>query len=908
MKNDFSSVPLTGVLLILLLAPGIWLLHSMRALDTIDGWLYDAIVRYAPFPATTRAEVLLLEIPPGRSPGNDELHRLLRQLQNAEAGLIIFSHFPVNAQTDFYRAAAQAGNVLFGRALLDPHARLPVQSPLPPAAAGVPLTTGIDNLPSPHAVTSREHRLRFETAAGSLDTLERVALQRLRPDLEAPTGRYRIHYRAAPLPLPRIPLPSALADGLLQDLVRGRAVLVGHAASPDLPGLRTPLSGAESVVSALEFHAYALNTLLQQAEIRELPATVIVFLLLLVTAVNLYTYRAPNLARMLWSTASLIFLYLALATGLLLTLRLWLPTGALVTLQVLVFLLILRHHWILQQEAQQALLLDASARIQGRLGGNRHFYVSDEHWQELVTLVTQTLNLRRMIFLERIPGDHRLREIVAHNCSIEDIEERRRDYQRTPYSTAIEANGPIVLKYRYLKPDETSKEQEYLTSLRSDGYVLGFWAFTLDRETDAQEDGEQHFLEIIRDYAEQISELLYQRHQWQRREKSLNHPLRRYFSLQDGQCNLQRLRHAIGLIERRLDTNEMVLNTSNTAMIVYDLFGRVMQTNRAMEKLLQQDNLPVYNLNALDLLCRLSHLTVDQARQSLRFVVRQQKAVSFVGRIEALPRYRFMLRLHPILWQAERSSMQPTVAPFQVSGILFELLDITALKNLWTLKEKVLERVYFQFRNDLESFEMARYVLHAPDISREDQQEVVGLLQEKLEQTAAIITSTQQYIQADLDIQTNLDFLETDTYPLDSLPLLKQVIDHYQPQAHQRDIQLHTKWPTVLALVFAEQQELENLFTCIMALLLEDAGDESTIRVEVREADSKVWFCFTNNGFGLPNERLQDYLFSDTASVSESFQPLRAALPWVEKWRGRLSAYSEPGQGLRFEIYLPVLI
>jgi len=70
------------------------------------------------------------------------------------------------------------------------------------------------------------------------------------------------------------------------------------------------------------------------------------------------------------------------------------------------------------------------------------FYKLDEHWGQVITFVDQTLNLNRVIFLEKVEGDHRVREVQALRCSLDDIDERRRDFERVPYSDAIAEGGP----------------------------------------------------------------------------------------------------------------------------------------------------------------------------------------------------------------------------------------------------------------------------------------------------------------------------------------------------------------------------------------------------------------------------------------------------------------------------------
>lgn len=95
-------------------------------------------------------------------------------------------------------------------------------------------------------------------------------------------------------------------------------------------------------------------------------------------------------------------------------------------------------------------------------------------------MVRQSLDLGWLIFLERPPGQHHVREIAALNCQFADIDERRRDYRRAPYSDAIAENRLIRLRRLFLKLDPGM--DQYMTPLTFGGEVLGFWAMGIAPE------------------------------------------------------------------------------------------------------------------------------------------------------------------------------------------------------------------------------------------------------------------------------------------------------------------------------------------------------------------------------------------------------------------------------------------
>ena len=66
-------------------------------------------------------------------------------------------------------------------------------------------------------------------------------------------------------------------------------------------------------------------------------------------------------------------------------------------------------------------------------------------WDPIIQLISQQLDLEKSIFLARKEDDHRVVEIRAINCNLDDIQEMRRDYKRTPYSKALKSLGVVQI-------------------------------------------------------------------------------------------------------------------------------------------------------------------------------------------------------------------------------------------------------------------------------------------------------------------------------------------------------------------------------------------------------------------------------------------------------------------------------
>ena len=86
---------------------------------------------------------------------------------------------------------------------------------------------------------------------------------------------------------------------------------------------------------------------------------------------------------------------------------------------------------------EESLILKMSADLNARLSKKvlpPSFFQTQDPWDKLHSFINQQLNLRRSIFLTKVPSDHRVEAIHALNCSIEDIKEMRRDFQRVLHS------------------------------------------------------------------------------------------------------------------------------------------------------------------------------------------------------------------------------------------------------------------------------------------------------------------------------------------------------------------------------------------------------------------------------------------------------------------------------------------
>lgn len=895
MNTEFTLKDYPGVLIAGLTAVGIWLCSQLGVLSLGEGWLYDITVSGAGTGQADQAHVLLLSASDeDLSLASDGWLALVDELDRLGARQIGFSFFPRNADNTFYTRAAASNKVVFARPLRHDNEGDKVIAAWPQAVAGQEPPFGVMLAPQAEGGIYRR-------AASSIQLNEiryPSFIAALAGKNAAPAApNFLIDFRSEPATLPQVSIQRALNHGLIEELVRERLVLIGYERHLADPGLATPQHESGSGISALEYRGYALSTLSRGSPILELNSGLLLGLLLTLSFVILITYHWLSLRASLWVSGFSLLGYFLVGLFVLREFNFRLPAFTLMLNHALVFGLISRQRLALEGRELKRMLVETSARLRERLFPP-DFYDTPEHWAQLITFVDQSLELKRLLFLERIEGDHRVREIKALRCSLQDIDERRRDYERTPYSTAIAQGGPVRVTGMYLKRADEQEEQ-YIVPLIYAGEVKGFWAFGVDPDV-AKEN--ERFEQTVQEFAAQIGELLYHRHQWHEQQASNAQYFKRLARLDSGEMVYRDVRDSMRLLEVRMDVLEGLFDGIHLATVLYDLFGRVVQVNREMSELLKLANWPVYDLTALDLLTRMTTLDDGQVRELIRRVVVEHRDVTLPVTLDHVDGREFVLHLCALERKGQAMAARSEAAPFKVMGILFELIDVTPLKAASRMKDSLVQRLNYQIRNDMESILLAAQLLgmHLQDPQR--QHDTIRLLTKKVEGLSDVLVETLSHLGKEMDASV------LKVYPVDGRQPLLEVIDTLKPEAAQRRVSFDADIPRLLSLVMATQEQLHFVLDQILQALLHDAASDTTITISVVERDGWMTYKFRNTGFGMPNERFQAYLFERQSEVASDYLKLREAVSSVEGWDGEFLAQSEVGTGIELVLRLRAFI
>ncbi len=477
-EHNYSAI-LTGVFIAL----GVWVFGLFGGFILPNGWAYDYLSR-ASISVEASSSVLLIEASPKyRLAGDDIWLPVLKDLLKSKPRELVFTFLPDRASAEFYRLARKSKRTVFGRPVIRSGGNgeiIDLQA-LPAGLTKLKVPYGLVTSGSSQFGVYREQPTTALIEGKRWSTLERVVLKLgYRKSRSVPDHAFRINFTGGEDRLPKLSLDRVVDGGLISELVAGRVVVIGELNPPQNAWLYTPLSRGNSMMPAAHYHAFALDTLISNRviEIVNQPATLVI--LVLIAGLLIFFYQWMSVRMSVWATISALAFYFLGTWFFLHILEIWLPLAQILTVQCLLAFIVIRQRAIREEQVMRKMLLDLSGKLKDKAFPTS-FYRAPDPWGPIITMVNQILNLNRVIFLERVEGDHRLREIRALNCSVDDIDERRRDYERTPYSTAISEDRPIQVPRNYLKAvDET--EFQFLAPLIYAGDVLGFWAFGIDPE------------------------------------------------------------------------------------------------------------------------------------------------------------------------------------------------------------------------------------------------------------------------------------------------------------------------------------------------------------------------------------------------------------------------------------------
>lgn len=696
---------------------------------------------------------------------------------------------------------------------------------------------------------------------------------------------------------PRLGIGQALSGNLVPSLVQGRAVLIGPVNSSPYTGLLTPQARGNRFDSLLTYLGYSYDTLMSGKSIVKLGPfwNFLLLLILIFLGGTLCQYLSTALVL---CSFLLTFSVTGIATWCALAyLQIWLPVSELLLAQFFLLVLIVVGKFMLHEEKMHKVIQKTKLRVQEQLLPSS-FYDSDQYWSQIVSMVSQTLNLNRSIFLEAAFDKHFVKEVAADNCSIDDIQERRRDYQRTPYSTALEADA--VIKVKDYLPVQQEDEYQFLAPLRvKGGDVLGFWACSVVPQR--VEDMNQ-LQELIDSFAVQISEMLHRRKALRLEAQISENPLRKLMALEGGEEHVSEIDESLTLLLNRLNILERVFNSLGTGAILYDLFGKVIYANREITDICQDIKVSPFQLSAVDLVVILSGRTLEETRQVMSRLTHHKETVSFHTQELGEGKGRYFLTVRPVMAEItegeRREQGLESMTPFGIQGILLELTELTGAHKVMRVKEVLCDISQQYFDSYKVSLIQAVAILNKKGGEGKVREKVLNFMDKRL-------LSLFDYLDRLGELMTqNLLSGNVRAFPTDSVQSLRAAMAHLEKEKAGHNLSFEFQAPHYMVPVLAVPDELEKVFEYLLRYLINEAVAGSQVTVEISREYRKIIFRLYNRGYGMPDQDFQSYLAADERQLSLEFREIRDAMEAIQHFEGSLQAKSELGKGTEFIIEL----
>ncbi len=743
----------------------------------------------------------------------------------------------------------------------------------------------------------RHQVVRFLAGTQSVPALETAVMQRLQPQTRMPVRPYLVDFSPRAASFGRISAGQVARGQLVKDMLDGRVVLVGGPATLE-PRWPVPLQPDQPGMSTLEFHAYALQTLLSGRIPQRLGDAGAAVLVLVVGLIAMLVSIA---------LAEVIGMWLLLPFFVAATLAWW---GAFqfagVFLPVVPLLLCLfAQAVIFRSEALQRrrgilqkLLLQIEVRAHDRIAPTAQ---SDENeqWNQIVTMVSQVLNLERSIFLFVRPGENFVREVASLGCTLDDIAEMRRDFRRAPYTDALEAGRLIQLDRRlFLRQIEDARlaDDQMLMPLIFEGELQGFWCLTVRASLHVDLDALRR---EVSPFASQIAARMYQVSYRAQSASDADSAQGGVFAGGRTSAPEDRLPRIVGLLDARIQLFDSVFQGLSTATIVYDIFGRVLQVSSRMSELFADQEYRPYERTALDVLVDIAGVDIAEARDHLRYVIVDNGRISLPSNITIGGKH-FHLLLSPVSAPGA-DAQQGEVDDLGARAILFELQDLSGIEGQFISREQLLLQLLSNLRNYCTSLMMTHRLLGANNLTGERRERALKMFGDTVDHLLNELREARAYLEQPESGSRH------ETFPLSLPTVLKEALESLEEQIASKMVEPQLDMPLVPGMALAVRDQLRQGLVAILELLIEDARDGTDLMLTVSETDRLLQLRVQNEGFGIPQESLLRYLSGTEGATSEVFAKLRDFEEVLETWGGVMLGTSEVGRGYTFVVVLAKL-
>jgi len=864
---------------------------SSRRLD-------DLLMRYAPA-SLPESRVLIVEIQPetftalthaehSKNPrAMRELTLVVRRLREFGARQIAIGLLPA-AAPDLISDALIHDDVLFGRRYSSGngstsadlvHGTLEV---IPDEYRALSNRFGVLRTPESSFGVSRTQILFSQVGHQVLPSLESLLASRSGGHaMPFDQGPLRIDFRGEAHRLPTLDFERIVSGDLLESLVKDRAVLIGLGADPFTPGISTPRS-VSGGLSEFHYRGYVLDTLLRGSGLsRSLWISFALTVCASLLGARLGQSLSFRIALSVSSVAS--FGYIVAAWFSLGLFGFHLPVLEPIAAQPMACAFVLLSRQVVSRGELRRAARRTTALVHTLPDLPVRPSALNSKWHRLSRLLTTSVGVERLLFLEISEDGNAAHEIFCVGCELDS--ERSHDLSDAPFAEAMNTNAALEITEPLFEP-ASPRSAQFMLPLSDGGRWLGLCI--VESATYGPEH-EDVTLRALRELGGLAGRLLAE---WSRtasadalpREQTDHDPRQR---ISDGEA--RRLETNAEMLYRRIGTLQKIVEDGSVASAVFDLSGYVSQSNTRMQSIATEYGLTLTEVEPATFMSELTGIDLERTRSMLRRVlIDDRKHVVAIRPLHG--EHTRTLHLSPL--KRPTAEIEDPSHPFPLQGVLIEIIDDEVAHQFHRHRARV---VPIAHRANLEISRLAESI---DKLERENDFDAAPL--------ALLAKSAGDAVTAIREDLANPPQLGDSAPSLfEASEPLERAAEEHLAECTQRGISVVFDRPERPVFIKAPEAAFYDLLEASVSLLVRDAMDSSTLILQIVEGPTRIEYDLRNQGYGMPSNILRKGLSEvDDGSLADLTR-IRRALPESESVGADFTIHSEVGEGISIGLSMP---
>lgn len=818
---------------------------------------------------------------------NSRLSELLQSIQQArpaQIGIVAESQLPHSTTIKELSASNQ---LVVGRYAPQIHTN-----------ADLGLTQGFIDLSLNGQSIYREHQTTRCFDGSPLPSFETQIVSRISSQRKnLPRGRFGISYSGGNNSLPHVSANDFLSGKVISEMVKDQVVLIGQRMDPTY-GIVTPTTRGSQRMTRLELHGHILNTLLRgdfQTKASPILTGILLALLALIVCQIARQVSTTWLPQTFFVCAALILLGSLVNQS---YNSIQVPTSAMLFCLTLGFATAsLRRFRILQVAAKYwRLMMDLEQKESNSK--------PEKSWELLTDAVSQMFCPSRMVLMELKPNETHLKIVSSIHCDANDIFEKRRDAQRSPYRNAIEAERPIAGGVRYFfEQNSMHDEVEFMVPLIFSAQVLGFMVISMERS--ALENWKD-FENFLTQFANDMSMVLADQRTSEQSNSYGSLGLPRLRSLPE-ENTLAKIQSEKLEQQNRVQRLNSAFERSESASAICDIFGRILQANSRLVQLLHDLQVVTGESSCVEMISRLTARPIgDCQRMFLQAIMNNR--TNQIGIPPTVDRpYPCIMFVKPLMCKTQQSS-----GDINYRRVVIEIIEGRAFENITKWQQRLSQDISETADRQMERLQTQLQRLQTQSQELSASKTTIQSLGDSMDELRNTLSRFQ------IVTQNHLTEQPKNCFPVNALEIYQSAFENHQQLLESRGIEVVHDFDQDNCLGMANPFLLEKTFAAILDLIAQNAFDRSQMFVSATVIDDKTHFQFRNRGGGTPLQGLRKSLIhvedsgNDTTSqleqtnvfAQEQLDRLNEIREWLETWDGSLRIANMADYSLNIELTL----